>query len=270
MGSRGLRLGRVGVPGLVVAAMAVAGCGLPGSLSGRASDEWTRSYPLTRDGEVAVTNTNGSIDVDTASGDRVGVEAERIAHASTDASARDLLARITITESIAPDRVSLETPSLGFLIAAGFEVRYHVHAPKSAAINVRNTNGRISLAGFSRRVEARTTNGSIVGNDLGGGVRVRTTNGNVNIVLVTVGPDPVEITTTNGRIDLTLPPDAKADLSASLTNGTIDVSDFRLEETGDVSRRHLEGRLNGGGPPIQLRSVNGTIRLHARDATTNR
>ena len=48
-----------------------------------------------------------------------------------------------IKEDVKPDRVALETERMsGIMIGAGFEVRYHVRAPKSAVVNVTNTNGR--------------------------------------------------------------------------------------------------------------------------------
>ena len=36
------------------------------------------------------------------------------------------------------------------------------------------------------------------------------------------------------------------------------------DSTGDNNRRRLEGRLNGGGPRIQIEGTNGGIRLSAR------
>ena len=61
-----------------------------------------------------------------------------------------------------------------------------------------------------------------------------------------------------------VPESAKADVSASCTNGGISVApDLKLEVT-EQSRRSLEGRLNGGGTPIELHTTNGGVRLKAR------
>ena len=124
---------------LLPLAVALAGCDVAfhGHLTARASDEWTRTYPLTAGGEVRIVNTNGKIEIEGVDGSTVEVRAERIARAATDAAARELLPRIEIKEDVTPDRVSLETERMsGILIGAAFEVQYHVRAPKNAVINV--------------------------------------------------------------------------------------------------------------------------------------
>ena len=45
-------------------ALLLAGCDMSlGHLTGRAQDEWTRSYPLAAGGEVRIGNTNGRVDI---------------------------------------------------------------------------------------------------------------------------------------------------------------------------------------------------------------
>jgi len=53
---------------------------------------------------------------------------------------RNCLPRIVIKEDVKPDRITLETERMsGIMIGAGFEVRYHVRAPKNAVVNMTNT-----------------------------------------------------------------------------------------------------------------------------------
>jgi len=73
----------------------------------------------------------------------------------------------------------------------------------------------------------------------------------------------IDLGTTNGGVTLTLPETAKADVSATCTNGGISITGLKLETTQE-SRRHIEGRLNGGGTPIELHTTNGGIRVRAR------
>jgi Putative adhesin len=247
---------------------ALAGCDMSlGNLTGRASDEWLRRYPLSPGGEIRVVNTNGKIEVEPSEGSEVEIRAERIARAATDAGARELLPRITIKEDISPDRVSVETERMsGIMIGARFEVRYHVRAPKNAFVNVANTNGQVALTGLAGRVTARTTNGAVTARGLTGGVEARTTNGAVNLDFASLGRAPISARTTNGAVVLAVPEDAKADVTASWTNGGINIApDLKLEVT-ERSRRRFEGRMNGGGTPIELQTTNGGIRLRPRAA----
>ena len=137
-------------------ALGLAGCDLSlGHLSARATDEWTHTYPLSPGGEIRIVNSNGLIDVEGVDGSTVEVRAERIAKGSTEAAAKELLPRIVIKEDAKPERVSIETERMsGIMIGAGFEVRYHVRAPKNALVNVTNTNGLVSVKGLAGKVVA--------------------------------------------------------------------------------------------------------------------
>ena len=254
------------LPFALVGVLALAGCDLSiGHLTGRATEEWTRTYPLAAGGEIRIGNTNGQVDVEGVEGSTVEVRAEKIARAATDTGARELLPRITIKEDAQADRVSVETDRMsGLMIGAGFEVRYHVRAPKGAVVNVTTTNGRIELNALAGKVVAHTTNGGVNGRGLTGGVDAHSTNGGVTLEFTSLGSDRVSARTTNGGVELMLPSSAKADVSASCTNGGIQVSpDFTLTVT-EQSRRKLEGRLNGGGTPIELRTTNGGVRIKTR------
>jgi Toastrack DUF4097 len=268
---RGLRSKKAYGLFLLPMIVALAGCDVHlGDLSARATDEWTRSYPLAAGGEVRIVNTNGKIDVEGVDGSTVEVRAERIARGSTDAAARELLPRIVIKEDATPERVSLETERIsGIMIGAAYEVRYHVRAPKNAAINVTNTNGQVVLTGLAGKVNAHTTNGGVKGDGLTGGVDARSTNGQVAIDLAGLGRDPISLRTTNGGVLLTLPDTAKADLSASVTNGGISVGEFQNLEVGEKSRRRLEAKLNGGGTAIELQTTNGGVRLRPRNSVAD-
>ena len=256
---------RIGVL-LLPLGLLLAGCDLSlGHLTARATDEWSRSYPLEAGGEIRIVNTNGKIEIEGTDGSTVEVKAEKIARGATDTAARELLPRIVIKEDIKPDRVSLETERMsGIMIGAAFEVRYHVRAPKNAVVNITNTNGQVALAALTGKVRAQTTNGGVNGRNLTGGVDARSTNGGVTIDMASIGPDSISLRTTNGGVTLTLPDGAKANLTASCTHGGINVSALDNLEISEQSRRRLEGRLNGGGTAIEVRTTNGGIRVRPR------
>jgi len=250
----------------ILAALALTACDLSlGRLTARATEEWTRSYPLAAGGEIRIGNTNGRIEVEGVEGSTVEVRAEKIARAATETGASELLPRITIKEDVQPDRVSVETERLtGIMIGAAFEVRYHVRAPKGAVVNVTTTNGGIGLTALGGKVIAHTTNGGVNAKDLTGGIEARSTNGGVTMDFAQLGSEGVSARTTNGGVVIALPETAKADVTASCTNGGIIVSpDLTLTVT-EQSRRRLEGRLNGGGTPIDLQTTNGGVRIKPR------
>src|SRR5258705_2656968 len=89
--SRGVR-----IVASVALALATAACGFPvGPFRARASDTWTRSYPISTTGEVSVANVNGRVDVAGVDGSTVAITADRIARGATDPLANDLLRRVS-------------------------------------------------------------------------------------------------------------------------------------------------------------------------------
>jgi Toastrack DUF4097 len=246
-------------------ALVISACDVRlGNLAGRATDEWTHTYPLAAGGQVHIGNTNGKVEIEGTDGNTVEIRAEKIARGVTDTAARELLPRIEIKEDIRPDRVSVETARMsGIMFGASFEVRYYVRAPKNAVIDATNTNGRVTVSDINGKVRAQTTNGGVTGKGLSGGVDARATNGGVSIELAAVGSDRIALRTTNGGVSLTVPESAKADISASCTNGGISVTGVKLE-ISEQSRRRLEGKLNGGGTPIELHTTNGGVRLRSK------
>ena len=246
----------------LVAAVALSACDY--SLAGRATDEWTKSYQLAAGGVLHIGNTNGRVDIEGTDGRTVEIRAERIARAATDEGARALLPRIGIKEEVKPDRISIETERMGgIMLGAGVEVRYHVSAPKNARFDISNTNGTITLKALTGEVKAHTTNGGVRGNDLSGAVEASSTNGGVDIDFASIGRDPVVLSTTNGGVIIGVPDDARANVVATCTNGGISVSGVKMEMT-EQSRRRVEGTLNGGGASVELKTVNGGIRIRGR------
>jgi DUF4097 and DUF4098 domain-containing protein YvlB len=231
----------------------------------QASDTWTKTYPLSEGGRLEVKNTNGFIRVEAGSGNQVEVSAEKIGRGATLEAAKESLKTIEVVEDVSADRVRLETKRQGggSFGRSGFEVRYTIRVPSSAQVELQNTNGEVRVTGVTRGTRMSTTNGQIDGRGLAGEVRATTTNGGVEIELASL-TQPVNVSTTNGGVTLKIPKDAKADLQATCTNGGIDVHGLDLDVEGERTRRRLNGRLNGGGPRIDVSTTNGAIDVRAK------
>ena len=246
--------------------VATAGCVGVGPLTGRATEEWTKTYPLAPGGEVRIVNTNGKVQIDGVAGSTVEVRAIKTVRATTDEGARQMLSRITIKEDVRPELVSFETERLGgIMIGVGFDVEYRVKAPKGATFTVRSTNGVIALNGLGGKINASTTNGGVQAAEISGSMEARSTNGGVTADFASLGPGKISLGTTNGGVRLALPENAKADVSASWTNGGFNATGVKLD-VSEENRRHIAGTINGGGTPIELRTTNGGIRVRSRAA----
>jgi DUF4097 and DUF4098 domain-containing protein YvlB len=227
--------------------------------------DWRKTYELDPGGRVEVANTNGRIRVTGASGNRVEIVAEKKARGVSEESAKQTLERIEIRETVSGSSVRVETrmPRMNGPLSGSGEVSYTVRVPSDAEVKFTTVNGGIEITQVNGRIALETTNGGITGRDVGGPIEATTTNGGVDVELTRVAKGGVTLGCTNGGIKLRLPADAQATITASVANGGIDADGLQLEKV-ESTRRSLEARLNGGGPPIKIEGTNGGIRIAAR------
>jgi hypothetical protein len=265
------------LPAVLATSLLVAGCDVSVGehgfsmdvVSGKAQNEWTRTYTIAPGGRLEVVNVNGTITAAPGDGPQVVVRAERIAKARTDEDAQEILKKIEIVETTATDKVRVETkvPKMSWG-RSGHEVRYWVKVPKGVAVNFETVNGGVRLENLDGEMAASTTNGGVRGKGLRGTVKADTTNGGVEIEMAAVTGD-IDLETTNGGIRLRLPPNAKANVEARCVNGGIGIDEGgwgSFQET-EKSRRHFRGTLNGGGPRVALETTNGGVHITASGGT---
>lgn len=246
---------------LTAVLLAAIGCVQRGSnqLDGTAQDEWTRTYTLEEGGEVQFTNQNGPIDVQGVDGNSVEIRIERVAHASTNEAAAEIVPRIGIKEDVTPSKIAVRVEGLsGIVIGVRISATSHVRVPKTATIRIRGNNG-VSAKGMSGRVIVNGTNGDVTVDDVSGGVEARTVNGNANVTLSALRGDLIDVRAVNGQVNLTLPARPDANLNVTVNNGTIDLGELKLEPFGDQTPRRARGKINAGGPPIEVSATNGNV-----------
>jgi DUF4097 and DUF4098 domain-containing protein YvlB len=139
-------------------------------------------------------------------------------------------------------------------------VRFVVKIPAGVRFVGRTVNGGISAKGIQAEAEAHTVNGGIDiealslvhAETVNGGITARIGRGDWNEKLV--------LKTVNGGIVVSLPGDAAANVQAATVNGDIE-TDFPLTVKGKFGRRRIEGSIGGGGPLLEMETVNGAIKL---------
>jgi hypothetical protein len=230
-------------------------------LHGRATQEWNRKYPLSAGGTVEIINANGPIEVTAGGPAVVDVAAVLSARAMTDEQAKELLSAAKIEATATQDRVKLMTVRGNR--RGGFAVSYKVSVPPDARVETTLTNGSLKVIGVSGHVKAMVVNGEVDLTGLRGSVDVASVNGSVKVSLAEV-TDRVRLEGTNGGIALEIPKDTKAVLTARSVNGGITVTGFTTQEASGRRIRNVESVLNGGGPDIDVRIMNGRITIEGK------
>jgi hypothetical protein len=149
------------------------------------------------------------------------------------------------------------------LAAPGARVNYWVRVPSGVNLNASTVNGSIDAESLNSNVEASTINGAVT-ISTSGTAQARTVNGPIRAALLKpFWNKPPEFSTVNGGITLHIPTGANARVQAETRNGKIvtGVSCFQ----GSATEQSLNGRIGrGGGDPMTLRTINGTIELKER------
>lgn len=122
--------------------------------------------------------------------------------------------------------------------------------------DVKTSDGNIKLNNIKGNLYAKTSDGHIDFENISGGITGVTSDGRIEGELASI-EYPTELKTSDGGIRLTIPKGSGFDLEMRGENLHADFKEFN----GDVSDNYINGKVNGGGQPIKLRSSDGRISL---------
>ncbi len=231
------------------------------------TEEIDRTFSIEPGTEVRLSNTNGSVAIGTWDRPEVRMVATKKARASSDAKGREILREVQVEIEQSSGLLSIETERprsnvFGWFFGQGdTSVSYRLQVPREIDLEIRTVNGNIEAEGMHGDLRFRSTNGRIEIDDAAGSVQARTTNGGITVELREVDPaSDLSFSTTNGSIKAWLPADLQADLRADTTNGSIS-SDLPIQVHGRISKKRIEGAINGGGAELRLSTTNGSISI---------
>jgi DUF4097 and DUF4098 domain-containing protein YvlB len=177
-------------------------------------------------------------------------------------------------------------------------VHIELTVPKEANLNLHSGDGHIRANGVSGDLQLETSDGSIEVSDLRGTVRLHSGDGHIEAsgldgsldastndghLRVRGRFDSLRLETSDGSVTAEVLPGSKlagnwsihtgdgsvtvrlsdgisADLEAHTGDGSIS-SQLPLMVSGILGRKELRGKLGGGGPTLQIRTGDGSIRL---------
>ncbi|MGH8276836.1 MAG: DUF4097 family beta strand repeat-containing protein [Steroidobacteraceae bacterium] len=251
-----LRAARFTILGLAAAAFL--------TLPARAGTQtFDRTVPLREGGRFSIDNVNGSVEVEGWEQQAVEIHAIKVARRR----ASDL-ALVNIEIEADPSSVSVHTR---YPQGDGVEVvvQYRVRVPYHVVLALVSTvNGNVHVRGVDATGQVRSVNGDAEVLDSAGRLSVQTTNGNVRLDLRRLDDGaPLLLSTVNGAVVLALPPGSDADLQVRSLNGNFR-SDLPLSTKSSLHALSFRARLGAGGGVIELRTINGGIRLVAEQPST--
>ena len=127
-------------------------------------------------------------------------------------------------------------------------------------LNARTSGGDIDIKRASANLVAHTSGGSITIGEARGVIDASTSGGSIQARMAQQPRGDSQLKTSGGTITLTVAANVALDLDAHTSGGDIE-TDVPVTLLGKQSDSTLNGKLNGGGPRVVLRSSGGDIRL---------
>lgn len=125
---------------------------------------------------------------------------------------------------------------------------------------VNTSGGRITLGQVMGEVMAHTSGGSIKVKEVMGTINASTSGGSINAYISKQPKGDCRLTTSGGSITAYLAKGIEANLFAKTSGGSVHC-DMPVTIQGEVKRTRIEGKINGGGQELYLKTSGGSIRI---------
>lgn len=142
----------------------------------------------------------------------------------------------------------------------------------SGDVRIETAGGDIVVRSASGSVVARTGGGDVTLKKVRGPVTARTSGGTITCEITSTSAAGGDLTTSGGDVTITLPANYRSDLDVRVS-GVETEADAIISQFPEltISRRQGsvsgEGKLNGGGPKLSIRSNSGTVTIRKGPAS---
>jgi DUF4097 and DUF4098 domain-containing protein YvlB len=127
-------------------------------------------------------------------------------------------------------------------------------------VEAKTSGGSITLARVEGDVVARTSGGGIRIEDATGSINASTSGGSIHASMSRQPRGDSKLSTSGGGVTLAVAPNLAVELDARASGGGVR-SDVPVTVQGTQDEDTLQGRINGGGPQLVLRTSGGGIRI---------
>jgi hypothetical protein len=241
--------------------------------------EWTKSWPISGKAEIRLDVDDGRVVV-------LGTES------------RTMEARVVVTgweigpsgvqvvEHLNGNRVEMtvKVPKNVQFLSVNRSVRVELRIPNGGAAEIHTGDGSIRAEQLKAWLRLRTGDGSIEVSRLDGWLEAETGDGSIRVagrldgLKLHTGDGSVEadldsgskmsgpwdISTGDGHVSVRLPENFAAEVNLKSSDGRVDVDFPNTTLPGGKSGGDVHAKLNGGGPPLTIRTGSGGVRLARR------
>ena len=241
------------------------------------AEQWNKTYALTGKPTLHVNTDDADVRIHSCDCKQVQARVEWDGYKP---------GQVQVTESQSGDAIDLRVRAHDSHIGINFQwrhqwVRVDISVPKEADVDAHTGDGHMDLEDVKGDLELRSGDGKIKVSGVDGMLRAHTGDGSAklsgrfDVLDVTTSDGAVdievkdgsvirsgwEIQSGDGAVHVRLPANFAADLRAKTGDGSIH-TEFPVTITGDLKdRNRMEGKLNGGGGVLTIRTGDGDVYL---------
>lgn len=130
-------------------------------------------------------------------------------------------------------------------------------------LRVDTSNGRIEVTGLDGSVTADTSNGSLTLANVAGAINATTSNGSVSITMLGDQSGPFAVSTSNGSVKIRLGAGFDGVIDARTSNASVSMRGDRVTALEMLGKRHARGTIGEGGAESTVSTSNGSVTVEA-------
>ncbi len=240
------------------------------------AEEWNKSYQVGDRPSLRVDTNDASVEISRGVAHTVSARVVSEGFSIGGSGVR-------VTEHQDADKVDLQVHipnEWGFHINRHQGVRIEVTVPPDTALDLHSGDGHIRVDGTAGPTKLDTGDGHIEVRNFNGALNAHTGDGHMTIdgvltdVNLRTGDGHIDLTvrpgskmnsgwlihTSDGRVEARLPQDFAAELYAHTGDGHIQL-DLPVTVNGSIERARIRGKINGGGPLLEITTGDGSIHI---------
>lgn len=241
------------------------------------ADDWHYTWTVGANPEFEFRSNDAGVEISARPGKTIDAYVETKGYHISDSDVR-------ITQHQDGDRVQMEVHVAPHHFQIGvYTLKVTVTVPENAKLHVNTSDGHIRVYGTKAETRLESGDGSIEATSFDGTLWAHTSDGHIKAqgrfdrLDLSTGDGHIELDlesgsklanswevhTHDGSVRATIPGDLAADMDVDTGDGHID-SDIPITVQGSLSRNHLRGTTNGGGPLFRIHTSDGSIHLQKR------
>ena len=267
------------------------------STAALAEDHFERTLNVGSQPDLYVNTGSGNITVHAGSGNQIHIVGHIHAGWSAFGNIDGRITKIVQSPPIVQEGNTVRVgENVSHDLYENISIDYEITAPSAVALNLHSGSGDVTTEGLGRYISASSGSGNVRAHGVSGpaelqsgsgdielaelsagDVKARTGSGNVHIhglnggLIARSGSGDIDadghlsgsasLESGSGKVELHLGSDAHFNLEASTGSCDIHVNFPNAPHQDDHSRHHLTGPVNGGGPPLEIRTGSGDVEI---------